>query len=130
MDSQTISNVRIFGFGAAGIICAAYAFATLVGLQLSFLPNWLPIAAGIVASILLVAATLLGGAKATAASLDESYHADRLRAGNLGFWTAIITGVILWQADLGGNMQQAITLTLASAVYLLTHVVLELRGRG
>lgn len=129
LSSQSITNVRIIGFGIAGVVCLSYAIATLVGIRISFLPDWLPIAMGVAVAALFFLATLLGGARATAASLDESYQMDRLRAGNLGFWSALMTGVILWQANLGGDMRLAITMTMASAVYLLAHVVLELRGR-
>ena len=78
-----------------------------------FVPSWLPITTGIAVALIFALATLLGGARNTAASLDESYHSDRLRAGNLGYWTALVTGVLLWQADLGGELRLAITLTLA-----------------
>lgn len=129
LSSQSITNIRLIGFAAAGITSALYAITTLIGVRLTLLPDWLPITMGILAAAIFFLATVAGGKRATAASLDESYHLDRLRAGNLGFWSALATGVVLWLANLGGDMRLAITMTTAASVYLLAHVVLELRGR-
>jgi hypothetical protein len=126
MKTQTLTFVRCVAFAIAGLICTAYAAATLLGLD--FLPHWLPITGGLGAAVVFSASAMLAGPRNTAASLDESYHADRRSAAVIGFWSAMVTGTGLWLLNIGGNMQLAITMNVAAAMFLLSHVVLEYRG--
>lgn len=127
ISTNALTSVRTIAFAIAGLISGGYAIATLMGVN--GLPHWLPLTAGGIAALVFAVTALLAGHRNTAASLDESYQHDRRTAGNIGFWTAILTGTTLWLAQIGDERQLAITLTLASAVYLLAHVVLEVRGR-
>ena len=70
----------------------------------------------------------VAGPKAIAASLDESYHQDRLVAGHAGFWTALGCGTLLWLAGWEAGRTLGITLTLSCSAFFLTHVIREIRG--
>ncbi|MCX7558522.1 hypothetical protein OS190_03015 [Sulfitobacter sp. F26204] len=84
---------------------------------------------GIVIAVIFTLTTFFAGSCNTVASPVEIDQADRRSAENLGFWTAIITRVLIWQADLGGAKQLAVTLMLISVVKPLTHMYLELWRR-
>jgi len=130
ITSHTLSNVRLVAFAIAGTLCAAYALSALIHPAAPIVPDWLPITAGALAGVVFFVAGILAGPRVTSATLDESYQSEHRTAGFIGFWVAIVSGVGLWQTGLGGQLQLAITLTLASAAFLLMQVVLELRGRG
>jgi hypothetical protein len=71
---------------------------------------------------------MIAGPTNTNAALDEGYDADRRTAASAGFWGAILSGTTLWLSGTGGELQLAITLTGASAIFLLTHAMLDFRG--
>jgi hypothetical protein len=127
--SSALSNVRAIAFGAAGTVCAIYAFATLLVADPGQLPHWAPLIAGCLAALTLFAASFAAGPRIISASFDEGYQNDRRSAAVAGFWSALSIGTTLWLGNIGGESQLAITLTGASAVFLLTHVFLEIKGR-
>lgn len=129
ISAEALSTIRTVAYGAAGIVCAGYALAALLSPAPETLPHWAPLTAGIFIAIVIFASAFVAGPANTAASLDESYREDQRTAAVFGFWGAIGCGVALWLLDLGGAMQLAITMTFSSGVFLLAHVVLELRGR-
>jgi hypothetical protein len=126
MRPETLTWIRSIAYAIAGLTCAGYASAALAGV--GPLPHWLPITSGIAAAIVFFISAAFAGPQNTAASLDESYQKDRRTAGVIGFWAAMITGTALWLLDIGGELQLAITMNTAAAMFLLTHVVLEFRG--
>lgn len=128
ISADTLAIVRTIAFAIAGLICAGYALAAFWGVPPEALPQFLPLAAGITAAIAFFLAALIAGPTNTNAALDESYHADRRTAASVGFWGAILIGTTLWLTDTGEELQLAITLTGASAAFLLTHALLDLRG--
>lgn len=128
VSAQTLSLVRVISFGIGGLISLAFAVATLLDFNPSPLPHWLPIATAVVIAIIYFLAAALAGPHNMRAALDESHTEDARLAATLGFWTALATGTALWLLNLGGTLQLAITLTTASAVFFLAHVVLEVRG--
>ncbi|WP_299413257.1 hypothetical protein [uncultured Sulfitobacter sp.] len=125
---DTIATVRMIAFALAGLMCGGYALAALWGIPSQNLPHFLPLGAGIIAAIAFALAALIVGPQNTNAALDESYHTDRRTAASTGFWAAIVIGTTLWLTSTGGTLQLAITLTGASAVFLLTHALLDFRG--
>ena len=126
MTSQTLTLIRTGLYAIAGLICLSYASAALFGVQA--LPHWAPIATAALVAVTFFAAAWLAGAQNMGVSLDESYRADAQSAAAMGFWMALGTGTFLWVFSLGAELQLAITLTLSSAVFFLTHVVKEIRG--
>jgi hypothetical protein len=126
MSSQTLTLVRTILYAMAGVICLGYAAAAIF--QVQNLPHWLPVATALAVAALFFAAAWIAGDRNIATSLDESYQLDRYIAATAGFWTAIGTGTMLWVFSLGAPLQLAITLTLSSAAFFLTHVVREIRG--
>lgn len=126
MKPETLTLIRSTAFALAGLVCASYAIAALVGVRA--LPHWLPLTSSAAAAVIFFICAALAGPRAIAASLDESYHADQRTSGVVGFWAAMITGTSLWLFDIGGQLQLAITMNIAAALFLLSHVVLEYRG--
>lgn len=128
ISAQTLTIVRILAFALGGIICATYALAALAGVNPHQLPHWLPLATAILIFVVFFIAALSAGKRNTNAALDESYQSDQKTAAGFGFWTALGTGTALWLLDIGGQMQLAITLTSASAMFFFCQVTLDLRG--
>jgi len=126
MNAQTLTWIRSTTFAVAGLICATFALGALFGVQA--LPNWLPIAGGVMAALIVFVCAAIAGPRNMAASLDESYHTDKRTAATFGFWGALATGTGLWLLNIGGDMQLAITMNVAAALYLLSQVVMDLRG--
>jgi hypothetical protein len=130
LSTDTLGLIRTVAFGVSGLACTVYAIATLWAPQADRLPDWLPIAASIALAVTIFSALFVGGRHNAAAAMDEAYRADNTTAAALGFWGALVIGLGLWLTGAGGEMQLAITLTGASAIYMLAHVVFEVRGRG
>lgn len=128
--SHTLAILRTGAFALAGFISALFATLTLLDPQTEVLPAWLPLGAGLTAAIAIFAVSFAAGGRNAAAAFDESYRSDGALAGFWGFWGAIAIGTCLWLTGAGGDMQLAITLTGSSAIYLLSHVLLDLRGRA
>lgn len=129
ISTDSLTLIRMITFGIAVVICAAYACAATLGIPPEALPHWAPITAGAVAAAVVFGVSLLANASATIAAFDESYRADRRTAAFAGFWGGIISGTLLWLTQAGGDLQLAITLTSAAAVFLLVQSALDLLGR-
>lgn len=127
-SESTLTTIRTILFGTAGLVCAAYAVSALVGD--ARLPDWLPPAIPLTVAAVFFLASLIAGQASAEASLDESYALTNKNAASAGFWGALIIGSAQWIAGIGAPFELAITLSGASAVYFLAHVLAEIRGRA
>ncbi len=133
MSAETVFLTRVVTLGAAGALFAIYAGLTVWTGRPDPLPLWVPMLAALFAFLLISLASLVVGRRATEQAFDEGYLTDERRAQCVGFWGAVALypafTLLLWWEVVTFPVTLAAMGSLTAAIYLLTLVWFDVRGR-
>lgn len=134
MSAETVFLTRVVTLGAAGALFALYAALAVLTGRPDPMPLWIPMLAAALAFVLICGASVLVGRRATEQAFDEGYLTDERRAQCIGFWGAVALypafTLLLWWEWVSFPVTFAAMGSLTAAIYLLTLVWFDVRGRA
>ena len=132
MTADTLARIRIFVFGLAGLICAAYSLVAVATNTPDPISPWLPAVSGGVAALVMWSSAFSAGRRVAEIAHDELYKVEWGRALTVSYWFALalypLFGVLMALGGVSPLTAFAAMGTATGAAPMLSFCIINLRG--